>query len=254
MSKSTLSIEKKDEIVTITLNRPETCNALNAELMTELKQNLQTISRDTSIQLVIIQANGKHFCAGADIQWLQQMAQADTEENMKLLSQLLYTLYHLPQVTIAQVQGSAYGGGVGLIACCDFAIASTNAEFCFSEVKLGLIPAVISPYIIKAIGERTAKHYFITAEKFSAEQALAMGLLNGIVAQNALTDAVHKQLKQTIIDNSPKAVSEAKRLCQHVGSQKMGDKLNTALIDWIAATCRSEEAQQRLKAFLDKKK
>jgi len=253
MNESTILIEKNKTIATITLNRAAVCNALNAELMTELKQSLQEISCDLSIQLVILQARGKHFCAGADLQWIQQMADADTQENMALLSQVMHTLYHLPQITIALVQGSAYGGGVGLIACCDFGIASADADFCFSEVSLGLIPAVISPYIIKAIGERTAKRYFITAQKINAEQALAMGLINDIVEPTALQETAHK-LAQTIINNSPKAVSEAKRLCQHVGSHKMGDKLNVALVEWIAATSRSDEAQQRLKAFLAKKK
>lgn len=253
MSESILLLEKNAAITTLTLNRPTACNALNGELLTQLKNNLQEIAHDASIQVVIIKAQGKHFCAGADIQWMHEMANTTDQENMTLLSQIMHTLYHLPQVTVALAQGATYGGGNGLLACCDIAIAGTDAAFCFSEVKLGLIPAVISPYILKAIGERAARRYFLTAETFNAQQAMQSGLVSEIVASDALL-ARGQKLAQMIVDNNHKAVREAKRLCHHVASEKMDNRLHAILIEWIAAVCRSEEGQQGLKDFLSRRK
>lgn len=253
MNQPILLVEKTAAIVTLTLNRPTVCNALNEELITQLNHHLQEIAHDETTRVVIIQAQAKHFCAGADLQWMQTMAHGSAQQNMALLSQMLHTLYHLPQITIALAQGSAYGGGIGLIACCDIAIASKDADFCFSEVKLGLIPAVISPYILAAIGERAAKRYFVTAEKFKTQQALQIGLISEIVEHDALAEC-GQTLAKIIVNNKPDAVREAKRLCHHVAGEKINDKLQSALIQWIATICRSEEGQQGLNAFLSRSK
>ncbi len=181
MNDAPILIKESGRIATITLNRPQVHNAFDDRLITQLLAQLKTISENKLIDVVLIQANGKSFCAGADLNWMQGMVNYSEEESIAdsmKLSDLLQTLYQLPQVTIALVQGATYGGGIGLVASCDIAIATESARFCFSEVKLGLIPAIISPYIIAAIGERITRRYFLTAETFNAEQALQYGGLS----------------------------------------------------------------------------
>ena len=161
-------------VATITLDRPEQHNAFDDELITALNEVLATLARDESVRILVLGATGKSFSAGADLNWMRRMAEYDENQNMAdamQLAELMQRLNGLPMPTVARVQGAAFGGGVGLVACCDIAIASEQALFCLSEVKLGLIPAVISPYVIRAIGERAARRYMLSAERFDAAQA-----------------------------------------------------------------------------------
>ncbi|MEE9451544.1 MAG: enoyl-CoA hydratase-related protein [Gammaproteobacteria bacterium] len=254
MTEPVLRIEKSDAIATLTLNRPAVYNALNSELIRALIQNLQEIKADTSIHIVILQASGKHFSVGADLKWMQKIAQTDGLKNMGELSQLMDILYHLPQITIALIQGASYGGGIGLIACCDIAIAVESAQFCFSEVKLGLIPAVISPYIIKAIGAKAAKRYFITAETFVAQKAQQLGLISEVVAP---ADLIKHGLEMAnlIANNSLQAIELAKDLIDHhVDGKKIDNVLQKDLVTLITNLCKTTDAQQRLHDFFEKRK
>lgn len=251
-----INVDIKENRATITLNRPDVHNAFDEQLIKELQNTLDDIKHNNAIHIVILKANGKHFSAGADLQWMQRMVNYTEQQNFhdsQALAQLMQSLYNLPQPTIAIVQGSAFGGGVGLVACCDMAIASLTAHFCFSEVKLGLIPAVISPYVIAAIGERAARRYFLTAERFTAETALQLGLVTEIVADNDLSAATDK-LVNTILQNSPQAVRQAKQLIADVADHAIDAALIENTAKQIAKIRVSSEAQEGLQAFLEKRK
>lgn len=203
--------ELKSGIATLTLNRPEKRNALNEDLVTALLEQLEKINSNSEIHVVILKANGKDFCAGADINWLGNSFKSTNDQAVKLLTHLFYTLQQLNKPTIALIQGHVYGGGLGLVACCDIAMASSTAVFCFPEVGLGLIPTIIAPYCITAIGRRAAQYYFLTAEIFDAKEAYRIRLIQKIVEENNLfTEG--KSLAKKILDNKPEAVSQAKYL------------------------------------------
>lgn len=245
-----------NHIASITLNRPEIHNAFDDALIKELTETLEQIHQDDDIRIVLLQANGKSFSAGADVNWMQRMADYDEKQNYQdslALAKLMQILYSLKQPTIAVVQGAAFGGGVGLVACCDIAIASDAASFCLSEVKIGLIPAVISPYVIAAIGERHARRYFLSAERFDAKQALAMGLVSEIVSSDDLT-ATATALAETILKNSPQAVSQAKQLIAQVANSSIDKQLIDYTAKEIAKIRVSPEGQEGLQAFLAKRK
>jgi methylglutaconyl-CoA hydratase len=186
-------------VATVTLNRPELHNAFDHETLDLLNATLETLSEDDTVNAVVLAANGLSFSAGHDIDWMRRMAgfSADeTRQHIQLQAQLLATLDTLPQPTIARVQGSAFGLGAGLVACCDVAICSSEALFCFSEVRLGLSPAVFSPYIVRAIGERPARRYFITGERFNAGKAKRLGLVHYVVENDELDASLQHQLEQ----------------------------------------------------------
>ncbi len=178
-----------EAVFTITLNRPDVHNAFDDQLIAELTQTLHTAAENPKVRVVVLTGAGKSFSAGADLNWMRRMAIYTEEENYHdamALGELMVTLNRLPKPTIARVNGAAYGGGVGLIACCDIAVGVSEAQFALTEVKLGLIPAVISPYVVAAIGEKKSRRYFLTGERFSAEQAKTLGLLNEVVAADEL--------------------------------------------------------------------
>lgn len=242
-------------IATITLNRPEVHNAFDDELIQQLTSILIKINHDAAVRVVVLTAHGKSFCAGADLNWMQKIANYSRNENLQdamSLARLMQTLNELSKPTIALVQGAAYGGGVGLVACCDIAIASHDATFCFSEVKIGLVPAVISPYVIKAIGERAARRYFLTAEKFTADEAYQLGLVHTVVDTNQLSTFSDK-IAKTLIANSPQAISTTKQLIATVSKQNFGPALITATAECIADIRVSPEGQEGLKSFLEKR-
>lgn len=244
-----------ENIATITLNRSEVHNAFDDEMIKQLTDILNTISQDAKIQVVILAAIGKSFCAGADLNWMQKMVNYSRQENLHdayALSLLLQTLNELTKPTIALVQGAAYGGGVGLVACCDIAIASNEASFCFSEVKIGLVPAVISPYAIKAIGERAARRYFLTAEKFSAEEAQRLGLIHTVVEHDQLL-STGNQIAKTLLNNSPHAVATTKQLIAKVAQHPIDKNIQRATVECIADVRISKQGQEGLKAFLEKR-
>jgi len=242
-------------IATVTLNRPEIHNAFDDALIQQLTALLEKINHDASIRVVILAANGKSFCAGADVNWMKKMAAYTQQENLadsQALAKLMQTLNDLSKPTIALVQGAAYGGGVGLVACCDIAIANTQATFCFSEVRIGLVPAVISPYAIKAIGERAARRYFLTAEKFDATEAYRLGLLHAIVPPEELISTGEK-IAQTLLTNSPQAITIAKHLIPNVSNKSIDQELIQLTTECIAAIRVSQEGQEGLTAFLEKR-
>ncbi len=242
-------------IATLTLNRPEVYNAFDEVMINELTLALNHLEQMDEVRIILLKANGKYFSAGADLAWMQRTIDYDKAQNLAdatLLAQLMYKLYSSTKVIIALIQGPTYGGGVGLVSCCDLALASKNATFCFSEVKVGLIPASISPYVILAIGERQARRYFVTAELIRAEKALEIGLIHEIVEEKELL-TVGYQFAEGILQNAPQAVKEAKQLIQSV----VGRPIDAALIqkssEKIADIRISIEAQQRLQNFLAKK-
>ncbi|MCW5588871.1 MAG: enoyl-CoA hydratase/isomerase family protein [Legionellales bacterium] len=252
----TLLVEKiTQQIISITLNRPEKSNAFNQELIREFNRQLTTIQQDDTLRAVILKANGKHFSAGADLVWMQTAKDYSLEENLSdamELAELMKNLYLLNKPVIACVHGATLGGGVGLIASADIVLADPQASFCLSEVKLGLIPAVISPYVIAAIGERQARRYFITAEKFSCATAMQLGLVHeSIHFENLFPEAL--RLANLISQNAPIAVKCAKSLVQRVSHRTIDEDLLRDTAMRIAKIRISNEGQEGLQAFLEKR-
>lgn len=242
-------------VATVTLNRPEKHNAFDDNVITALTQCFQQIAEDSNIRVVILAANGKHFCAGADLAWMQRMAGYSEQENLQdanALANMLYTLNTLPQPTIAKVQGAAFGGAVGLVACCDMAVATKLSQFCLSEVKLGLIPATISPYVIAAIGERQARRYFLSAERFSARRARRLGLVNETVTEEDLEETLN-QMINSLLQNSPAAITASKKLIANVANRSIDNELIGYTSNQIAAIRVSQQGQEGLTAFLEKR-
>lgn len=240
-------------IAIITLNRPEIFNAFDDQLIAQLTAALKQCEQDANVRAVIIKSNGKHFCAGADLNWMQRMAAFSETQNLsdaEKLAELMYSLYTLNKPTIALVQGAAAGGGVGLIACCDIAIASTDANFCLAEVKLGLAPAVISPYVIRAIGERAAHRYFLTAERFDATKAQSLGLIHEVIPLSDL-ETYGLDLAEQIASNGPTAVTIAKELILKTNPIDKNSIEET--IQCIAKLRASKEGKEGIQAFLDKR-
>jgi methylglutaconyl-CoA hydratase len=253
----TLSVQLDGGTATVQMQRPEVHNAFDAQLIADLTEALEHVDRDASVRAVVLTGAGSTFSAGADLNWMLGMARATELENRRdslRLAKLMHTLNFLSKPTIAKVNGSSYGGGVGLVACCDIAIGAEGAKFCLSEVKLGLVPAVISPYVIAAIGERQARRYFLSAEVFAAEEARRIGLLHDTVPGGELDAAVDKVL-HWLSKGGPLAQREAKQLIARQtektpSAQKVMDRQNAKLIARLRV---SKEGQEGLSAFLDKR-
>lgn len=248
--------EIEDEICTITLNRVEKHNAMDDVFTKEITRVLKEAIADDNARILVIKANGRHFSAGADLAWMQRMVNMSEEENFNeamLLAHLLHILHTCPKPTITMVHGSAFGGGAGLAAASDICIASTSTVFCFPETRLGLIPAMICPYVMQAIGERIARALFITAEPFDAHRAHALHLVQHCVPEAELLDFT-MNFARKIKHLAPEAVSEAKRLIEAVRNQPLDDELIQKTAKWIARIRVSKEAQIGMRAFLDKKK
>ncbi|VEB36771.1 enoyl-CoA hydratase-related protein [Legionella cherrii] len=251
---SDLLYEIQEHLGLITLNRVSKHNAFDNLLLSEMQHQLNAAIADSNVRVIVLKANGKHFSAGADLAWMQNMALYSEEENQKdamVLGNLMYTLNTCPKPTLAMVHGSAFGGGAGLAAACDITIASQSARFCFSEVKLGLIPAVISPYVVQAIGERSAKALFISAEVFDASKALSLNLVQHCVPEEKLLEFTLSYANQ-ISNNAPEAVRASKQLARYVANQKINEELVHYTASLIAQKRVSAEGQQGLNAFLKK--
>ncbi|MQR00918.1 enoyl-CoA hydratase/isomerase family protein [Glaciimonas soli] len=256
MTYQTLLIEQQAQTATITLNRPDVRNAFNADTIAEITRAFTELSAAPEIRAIVLAANGAAFCAGGDLNWMKAMADYTPEQNRADAGQLatmLKTIYHCPKPVIARVQGDCYAGGLGLIAACDIVVAVEAAHFCLSEVRIGLIPATISPYVIKAIGESAAKRYFITAERFTAATAQRIGLVHEVVAAEALDESVDVLLKN-LLAASPHAVTDAKRLVRDVAGQPLTDALIASTVEGIARSRASEQGREGVKAFLEKRK
>ncbi|HVL55825.1 MAG TPA: enoyl-CoA hydratase/isomerase family protein [Burkholderiaceae bacterium] len=253
---SMLQTTLRDEVATIWLNRPELRNALNAQLIDALHDAVARAIEARDARVIVLAGRGPAFCAGADLNWMKQAAGYGREENEAdalRLAQLLRALYESPKPTVARVHGAAFAGAMGLVAACDIAVASTAAKFCLSEVKLGLIPAMISPYVIRAIGERAARRYFLTAEVFDAGEAYRLGFVQALAQPDTLDatlDAVVAQLLQA----GPGALAEAKRLIRDVAGRDIDDALTTDTAARIAAVRASAEGREGIASFLEKRK
>jgi methylglutaconyl-CoA hydratase len=251
-----LCITTQGAIRTITLSRPEVRNAFNDEVIAELKTAFIEAGQAADVRCVVLAAVGPAFCAGADLNWMRRMADYTRDENLADAGQLaamLRAIYECPKPTIARVQGDVFAGGVGLVAACDMTVSVDTATYCLSEVKLGLIPATISPYVIRAMGARASHRYFLTAERFSAAEAHRVGLVHEVVAADAL-DAKVAELTSALVSASPNAVRACKRLVQDVAERDIDDALVAHTVAGIADIRSSAEGKEGVQSFLQKRK
>ena len=240
----------------ITLNRPDNRNALSAVLVNELADHIAAATADPAARCIVITGAGPAFCAGANLNWMRRMADYTRAENVAdaaKLAEMLRVIYECPKPTIARVQGDVYAGGMGLVAACDIAVAVDTAGFCLSEVKLGLIPATISPYVIRAMGARAAHRYFLTAERFGAAEALRIGFVHEVVAADQLDAKVDEWLK-ALASASPNAVRACKRLVLDVADREINAQLIADTVEGIADIRASSEGKEGVQAFLQKRK
>ena len=251
-----LQLQVADWVATVNLNRPEVRNAFNDEMITEITDVFSALGKRDDVRCIVLAANGKAFCAGADLNWMRSMADYTYEQNLAdagRLAAMMRTVYECPKPTIARIQGDVYAGGTGLVACCDMAVTVDGANFCLSEVKLGLVPSTISPYVIRAMGARAAHRYFLTAERFSAAEAQGMGFVHEVCAPDGL-DAKVAELSQALVNAGPCAVKLCKKLIQDVGGQDITPALVEMTIASIADVRVSPEGREGLQSFLQKRK
>lgn len=251
-----IDLELRPAIAVLTLNRPEVHNAFDQKLISELTAVLRRLDRDPSVRAVVLAGAGKGFCAGADLHWMREMAGYSRAQNLadaNALARMLATLNRMSKPTIARVHGAAYGGGVGLVACCDIALGTSEATFALSEARLGLIPATISPYVIEAIGARAARRYFLTGERFGADEAYRLGLLHELVPLPEL-DARINDILGALLITGPAAQAECKDLIRAVASRRIDARLIADTARRIARVRASPEAKEGVDAFLGKRK
>lgn len=252
---SAVRIEIENGVGTVVMDRPDRHNAFDEHVIAELTAGFAKLGADDSVRAVVLRGTGKSFSAGADLDWMRRMAAYDETANLadaRALAALMRTIDTLPKPTVALVHGAAYGGGVGLVACCDIAIATEAAAFSLSEVKLGLIPAVISPYVVRAIGARAARRYFLTAERFDAVEARRLGLVHELVAGDGLEEAA-RQVLAALRGNGPAAVRAAKDLVAAVAGRAPAE-VEDDCARRIAVIRAGDEGKEGVAAFLEKRK
>ena len=251
-----LLVEKKDGIARVTLNRPDVRNAFDDALIKVLHESFISLGEDESVRTVILAGNGPAFCAGADLNWMKRMAGYGYEQNLadaQALAEMLAALDRMPKPTIARVHGPAFAGGTGLVAACDIAVGTPEAKFCFSEAKLGLSPATISPHVMRAIGERAARRYFLTAEVFDAAEACRIGLLSSVVSSQELDSSI-EELSKHLLAGGPEAMRKIKELIRAVTSRPVDDALVADTAKRIAEIRVSPEGKEGIASFLEKRK
>lgn len=251
----TITYSFKDKIATVTLNRPEVHNAFNQVMIAELTDVFKNISGDDEVRVVVLTGNGKSFSAGADLNWMKKMINYTYEENLDdslKLAELFHLMYSIPKPVIARVNGAAIGGGTGLVAVCDIAIVAETAKFSLSEVKLGLVPACISPYVIRKVGEGRCREFFLTGERLIAKRAQELGLVNQVVPLEELDQAVREKANQ-LISSGPEAIAMCKELLKNVPGMDF-DRAKTYTADMIARMRVGDEGQEGMSAFLEKRK
>ena len=251
-----LEVTKNGGVARVTLNRPELRNAFDDALIAGLTKAFLEIERDASVRVMVLAGNGPAFCAGADLNWMKRMAGYGYDENLadaKALAGMLAALDRLPKPTIARVHGPVFAGGTGLVAACDIAVGTPEAKFCLSEAKLGLSPATISPYVMRAMGERSARRYFLTAEVFDAEEALRVGMLSSLVPASALDSAVD-ELAKHLLAGGPEAHAKIKALIRAVAGRRPDDARVAETAKQIAEIRGSPEGREGIAAFLEKRK
>jgi len=252
---ATLAVETRNAVALLALARPDVHNAFNAVLVAELTAALRALDADDTVRAVVLLGQGRSFCAGADLNWMRKTAGYGHAENVAdatALATMLKTLARLTKPTIARVHGAAYGGGVGLVACCDIAVAAQEATFALSEAKLGLIPATIGPYVVEAIGARAARRYFLTAERFEAAEAYRIGLVHDIVPLAELDNRINELLGPLLLAG-PNAQAECKALVHAVGRRPIDDAVIADTAQRIAQVRASPEGREGVAAFLDKR-
>jgi methylglutaconyl-CoA hydratase len=256
MNWQAIDITMHERVATVTLDRPDVRNAFNEATIAELALAFDELGRDEDVRAIVLAANGSAFCAGGDLNWMKQMAGYSDAENLAdaaKLADMLRTIYLCPKPVVARIQGDCYAGGMGLVAACDIAVAVDEANFCLSEVKLGLIPATISPYVIKAMGENAARRYFLTAERFSAREAHRIGFVHEVVPAADL-DATVAAIIKALVGNSPNAVKEAKVLVRDMVGRPVDNALLADSAERIAAIRASSEGREGVASFLEKRK
>ncbi|MFC0135891.1 enoyl-CoA hydratase [Massilia eurypsychrophila] len=256
MNWQAIDITMHERVATVTLDRPDVRNAFNEATIAELALAFDELGRDEDVRAIVLAANGSAFCAGGDLNWMKQMAgysDAENRADAAKLADMLRTIYLCPKPVVARIQGDCYAGGMGLVAACDIAVAVDEANFCLSEVKLGLIPATISPYVIKAMGENAARRYFLTAERFSAREAHRIGFVHEVVPAADL-DATVAAIIKALVGNSPNAVKEAKVLVRDMVGRPVDHALLADSAERIAAIRASSEGREGVASFLEKRK
>jgi methylglutaconyl-CoA hydratase len=251
-----ITLERKGSVGRVTLDRPEVRNAFDDALIAELTKTFRELDEDTSVRAVVLAGNGPAFCAGADLNWMKRMAGYSYDDNLRDargLAEMLATLDRMDKPTIARVHGPAFAGGTGLVAACDIAVGTPEAKFCFSEAKLGLSPATISPYVMRAIGARAASRYFLTAEVFDAQEAVRIGMLSALVPAAEL-DATIDSLLNHLLAGGSAAHARIKDLVRDVGGRPIDDALKADTARRIAEIRASDEGREGIASFLDKRK
>jgi len=254
---TSLAIERQGPVGLVTMNRPERHNAFDDALIGELTDAFRSMEAEDGVRVVVLSGMGKSFSAGADLNWMKRMAGFSLDENRRDamgLAALMRTIAHFRKPTVARVHGAAYGGGVGLVACCDIAVAAQTASFALSEAKLGLIPAVISPYVIAAIGERAARRYFLTAERFDAAEAWRLGLVHELAANDSDLDQKLGEIVDALLLCSPAAQMEAKALIRAVSGRPVTSEILQDTAERIAKVRASPEGREGVAAFLEKRR
>ncbi|KDM91700.1 enoyl-CoA hydratase-related protein [Photobacterium galatheae] len=242
-------------VATLTINRSEKYNAFDDQLIAALRHYLKQLARHPDIRVLLLRAAGKHFSSGADLNWMKSMAGKSRHDNLndaQALALLMHELDTFPHPTLVSVQGSAFGGALGLICCCDIAIGTENTRFCFSEVKLGLIPATIGPYVCRTLGQRQARRLLLTAETVNAKRAQALGILHDVCPEAQLEERLQLEIT-TLLANSPQAMSQVKLLCRHCETSPINDELIQLTSEMIADIRVSAQGQEGLSAFFDKR-
>ena len=252
----TLDIRRPSpHVAEVWLNRPEVRNAFNSDVIAELTQAFTVLGADPTLRCIVLGGRGKAFCAGADLAWMRAMAGYDWERNRadaQALADMLWAVYRCPVPVVGRVHGDCYAGGVGLAAVCDVLVAAEGVAFCLSEARLGLLPATISPYVIRAMGEQAARRYFVTAERFSAHEAQAMGMVHALCAAEAL-DAKVGEIVAALVANGPMATRACKALVQDVAGRPIDDALRADTARRIADIRASDEGREGVQSFLNKR-
>ncbi len=251
-----IEIERTGPVARVWLNRPDIRNAFNEESIAALARTFAGFADEPALRAVVLGGRGKAFCAGADLGWMRRMAAYTWDENRadaQALAEMLWTIYRCPVPVVGRIQGDCYAGGVGLAAVCDILVASDAATFCLSEARLGLLPATIAPYVIRALGEQASRRYFATAERFSAAQAHALGFVHELCTADTL-DAKVDELVSGLVGNGPMAVRACKKLVQDVGGLPIDDAVRAETARRIANIRASDEGREGVQSFLQKRK
>ena len=252
---TTLDIQRQGAVARVWLNRPDVRNAFNDSVIAELTAAFRELGADASLRAIVIGGHGKAFCAGGDLNWMRAMADYSWEQNRadaQALADMLYTLYTCPLPLVGRVHGDCYAGGVGLASVCDVLVAAEGMHFCLSEARLGLLPATIGPYVVRALGEQASRRYFISAERFGAAEAHRLGFVHELATAETI-DAKVDAIVQTLVANGPAAVKASKKLVQDLAGQPLTAALRADTARRIADIRASEEGREGVQSFLNKR-